>query len=271
VPRGRKLAPQRVGDKGVLCASAKTEHFLLVLPIPLMEIRRRFQPESAQASSPAIAASSALFHGLLDGEIHGLLDVATRADYPAHSWVYRQGDPARHFFLVESGLVQLRLLTGESQDILIRFVKSGEVFGYLTLSLAGANAESAQVVQPGRLVVWERDIALQLLQAIPKAAINLFSIAARDSVYFYDRSRRLLTQDVGRRVEFALSELVRSMGISTPGGIVIAHGIGQRELAELAGTTIFTVSRELTKLQRLGILEKQRGRIVVLQPHKLSA
>ncbi|MGA1999639.1 MAG: Crp/Fnr family transcriptional regulator [Terriglobales bacterium] len=244
---------------------------LLVLLIALMELRRRSQSESAQASSQAIAASSALFHGLQDGEIHALLDVATRADYPAQSWVYRQGDPARHFFLVESGLVQLRLLTAQGEDVLIRFVKSGEVFGYLTLSLAGSNAESAQVIQPSRLVVWERDIALQSLQTIPKAAINLFNIAARDSVYFYDRSRRLLTQDVGRRVEFALSELVRTMGISTPGGIVVAHGIGQRELAELAGTTIFTVSRELTKLQRQGILEKQRGRIVVLQLEKLSA
>jgi CRP-like cAMP-binding protein len=242
----------------------------LVLLIALMEVRRRFQPESGQTSSQAISASSALFHGLQDGEIHALLDVATRADYPSQSWVYRQGDPARHFFLVESGLIQLRLLTAEGQDILIRFVKSGEVFGYLTLSLAGANTESAQVIQPSRLVVWERDIALQLLQTIPKAAINLFNIAARDSVYFYDRWRRLLTQDVRRRVEFALSELVRTIGISTPGGIVIAHGIGQRELAELAGTTIFTVSRELTKLQRQGVLEKQRGRIVVFQLEKLS-
>ena len=237
-----------------------------------MKASRRSQSVSKLASSQAISASaSALFHGLQDSEIHGLLDVATRADYPAHGWVYRQGDPARHFFLVESGLVQLRLLTAEGGDILIRFVKSGEVFGYLTLSLAGLNTESAQVIQPSRLVVWERDIALQLLQTIPKAAINLFNIAARDSIYFYDRSRRLLTQDVGRRVEFALSELVRTIGIPTPGGIEIAHGIGQRELAELAGTTIFTVSRELTKLERLGILEKQRGRIVILQPEKLSA
>ena len=237
-----------------------------------MKARRMSQSVSKVASSQAISASApALFHGLQDGEVRAMLDVATRRDYPAQSWVYRQGEWARHFFLVESGLVQLRLLTAEGQDILIRFVKSGEVFGHFTLASGGSNVESAQVIQPSQLVVWERDIALQLLQTIPQAAINLFDIAVRDSVYLYDRSRRLLTQDVGHRVEFALSELVRTIGISTPGGIVIAHGIGQKELAELAGTTIFTVSRELTKLQRLCILEKQRGRIVVLQVEKLSA
>ena len=93
-------------------------------------------------------------------------------------------------------MVQLRLLTAEGEDILIRFVKSGEVFGHFTLASGGSNVESAQVIQPSQLVVWERDIALQLLQTIPKAAINLYDIAVRDSVYFYDRSRRLLTQDV---------------------------------------------------------------------------
>jgi CRP-like cAMP-binding protein len=237
----------------------------------LKEAKRSSQSESKQASSQAISASSTLLHGLQDGEIRAMLDVATRADYPSRSWVYRQGDRARHFFLLESGLVQLRLLTAEGEDILIRFVKSGEVFGHFTLALGGSNTESAQVIQPSQLVVWERDIALQLLQTIPMAAINLFNIAVRDSVYYCDRLRRLLTQDVGCRVAFALCELVRTVGESTPGGVVITHGIGQRELAELAGTTIFTVSRELTKLQRQGILEKQRGRIVVLQLEKLSA
>lgn len=227
--------------------------------------------ESKKASAQAVPASSpALFHDLQNREVRAMLDLATRAEYPSQSWVYRQGDQARHFFLLESGLVQLRLLTADGEDILIRFVKSGEVFGHFTLALGGSNAESAQVIQPSHLVVWERDIALQLLQSIPKAAINLFDIAVRDSAYFYDRSRRLLTLDAGHRVTFALCELARTIGISTPGGVVITHGIGHKELAELAGTTIFTVSRELTKLQRQGILEKRRGRIVVLQLEKLS-
>lgn len=51
--------------------------------------------------------------------------------------------------------------------------------------------------------------------------------------------------------------------------LVISHGRAQRTLSELAGTTIHTVSRELTKLQRVGILQKKRRRIVVLHADKL--
>lgn len=228
------------------------------------------QLKSEQAPPLAIYASGALFHGLQDREVSAMLNKATRADYPPRSWLYRQGDPAGRFFFVESGLVRLSRLTPEGEDILVRFTKPGEVFGYFGLALVGPNMLSAQVIEPSQLLVWNREIALQLLQCIPMAAVNLFNIAVQDVVYFYNRSLRLMTQHVGRRVEWALSELVRTVGVSTPAGVVIAHGVGQRQLAELAGTTIFTVSRELTKLQRQGILEKQRGRIVVAQPAKLS-
>jgi CRP-like cAMP-binding protein len=218
----------------------------------------------------ATHASSALFNGLAEDEIRAMLDKASWADYPARSWLFRQGEPGRQFFFVESGLIRLNQLTADGEDILVQFVKPGEVFGYFALTLRGHNAVSAQTMQPSRLVVWDRETALQLLQSTPKAAMNLFNIAVQEVVYFYDRTRHMMTQGVGGRVKWALSELVRSTGISTPAGVVITNGIGQRELAELAGTTIFTVSRELTKLQRQGILQKQRGRIVVLQPDKLS-
>jgi CRP/FNR family transcriptional regulator, nitrogen oxide reductase regulator len=198
-----------------------------------------------------------------------MLDQARLADHSTQTWLYRQGGAAHQFFLVESGSVRLSQLTPDGEDILVRIVQPGEVFGYFTLALHGPNVTSAQVIRPSRLAVWEHDCVLQLLQSIPQAALNVLNLAVRDVAYFYDRTLRLQTHDVGQRVKWALSELVRTIGVSTPEGVLISHGIGQRELAELAGTTIYTVSRELAKFQRQGIVERQRGRITVLQPEKL--
>jgi CRP/FNR family transcriptional regulator, nitrogen oxide reductase regulator len=236
----------------------------------LTAARRRSEIARKTAPPDIPAVPAALFQGLGEDEVRALRDRAVFADYAPRTWLYRQGEPARQLFLVESGLVRLSQLTPEGDDVLVRFVKPGEVFGYFSVATGGINVVSAQVVQPGRLAVWEREAALEFLHSIPSAAVNLFNIAVRDVVYFYERTRRLLTQPVGRRVEWALSELVRTIGVRSRAGVVITHGIAQRELAELAGTTIFTVSRELTKLERQGILQKQRGRIVVLQPENLS-
>jgi CRP-like cAMP-binding protein len=210
-----------------------------------------------------------LFEGLAEGDVRAMLDKATRKEFPPRSWLYRQGETSQRFFLVESGLVRLSQITPEGDDVLVRLAKQGEVFGYFATALGGPSIVSAQTIQPSRFAIWDIGMTLQLMRSFPGLAQNLFNIVARDVAYFYDRTRRLQTQGVGSRVAWALAELAGIIGKPGPAGIVISHGLLQRELSELAGTTIFTVSRELTKLQRGGILQKQRGRIIVLRPDKL--
>jgi CRP-like cAMP-binding protein len=211
----------------------------------------------------------ALFEGMPDDDVRAILSHATVGDYPAQSWLYRQGEPATEFFLVQSGLVRLRQMTEEGDNILVRFIAPGEVFGYFSLALGALNVVSAHAIQPCRVAVWDQTTALQLLQTVPRAALNLFNIAAHDVAYSYDRTCRLVTNPVRRRVQWALAELVRTIGVHTPQGGVIALAIGQRDLAEFTDTNIFTVSRELGKLECQGVIERGRGRIVVLQPAKL--
>lgn len=214
------------------------------------------------------AASCPLFEALSANDIVTILRAARREEHPRRSRIFHQGEPARQFYLLESGLLRLGQLTAEGEDVFVRIVKPGEVFGYFALTPKGFTAASSCAIQDSRLAVWERDIVLQVLQSVPQAAINLFNIAARDVLYARDYTRRLLTEPVSHRVRWALSELSCTAGIQTDAGVVISDGIGQKELADLAGTTVFTVSRELGKLERQGVLEKGRGRIVVLNPAK---
>jgi CRP-like cAMP-binding protein len=44
----------------------------------------------------------------------------------------------------------------------------------------------------------------------------------------------------------------------------------QKELAELAGTTIYTVSRVLSGWEHIGIVTKSRGRVIVSDRGKLE-
>ncbi len=211
-----------------------------------------------------------LFHGLSEPEIRVILDAAIPRVYSRREWLNHQGDSFDKLCLVQSGLLRITQLLPEGEEILIRLIGPGDVFGYHSLHLDHPSICSAQTMQRSELLVWESQLALDILQSIPTAAVNLFRIAVRDVVYFYDRAVRLQTQPVAQRVEWALSELARVIGLSEGGSLIINEGVGQRELAELAGTTIFTVSRELGKLQRQGILDKERGRIVVHHADKLK-
>src|SRR6185312_10525324 len=90
-----------------------------------------------------------------------------------------------------------------------------------------------------------RTLPTTFLQRYPRAALNLFSIAVKDIVYFHEKCRLLLDEQVGVRIQWALMQLVEAFGMKTREGLLIPN-IRHTELAELAGTTIYTVSREPT-------------------------
>jgi DNA-binding MarR family transcriptional regulator len=55
------------------------------------------------------------------------------------------------------------------------------------------------------------------------------------------------------------------------GAIEIAHPITRQELADLSGTTLFTVSRLLSRWQERGLIASTRGRVTVQRPRDIAA
>jgi CRP/FNR family transcriptional regulator, nitrogen oxide reductase regulator len=215
-----------------------------------------------------VVRSSPAFRGLPEWCVRSILERATREEYLAQKWLYRQGQPANKFFLLESGLLSLSEVTANGEESLLRFIVPGELTGHVALSDLQENVLSAQAVKTSRVIVWRREVAMQLVKDVPMAAANLLSNMIRDVVHYYHCTRRQRTEPLDRRVRWALSELARAIGKLTPEGMVIEPA-GQHQLAQLAGTNIYSISRELTKLQQLRVLRKQRNRIVLLQETKL--
>jgi CRP-like cAMP-binding protein len=223
---------------------------------------------AVQSIPPRERPCMALFNGIPDDDVTVMLSRAAVDDFPARSWIFHQGEPAREFFLLLTGLVRLGQLTEQGDEILVRFVAPGEVFGYLALVPGERYAVMAHVIQPGRLVTWNQTTMLQLLHTYPKMAANLINIAMHEVVLSYDRTRRQVADPVRRRVLWALAELIRTIGVRIPHEMIVLD-IGQRELAKLAGTTIYTVSRTLSSLENEELLKTGRDRIMLLQPEKI--
>ena len=62
------------------------------------------------------------------------------------------------------------------------------------------------------------------------------------------RVRELTTARVGQRLAQTLLRLTRQCGQATAGGVLITQPLTRQELADLTGTTLYTVSRTLTKV-----------------------
>jgi CRP-like cAMP-binding protein len=86
-----------------------------------------------------------------------------------------------------------------------------------------------------------------------------------------DRLRELSTERVERRIANTLLRLARQTGQKTPDGIRIDLALSRQDIAEMSGTTLYTVSRTLSRWEQIGIVESGRERVLIRSPHGLVA
>jgi CRP-like cAMP-binding protein len=97
---------------------------------------------------------------------------------------------------------------------------------------------------------------------------NISRILAAQLQQMEDRFRELATECVSRRLALVVSRLAAQIGRATPEGIHIS--ITREELAQMTGTTIFTVSRLLTIWSAQGSLLSRREAVIVPDINRMN-
>src|SRR5258708_22568226 len=208
--------------------------------------------------------NAAIFKGLSPNELNLVVNRASLQTVPKGAFLFRQEEPASKMFLLESGRVRLHEITADGQELLIRFVRPGEVFGDRGAIPGADYRASAATDAPARAYAWTTKTMVALLEEVPRLAVNLFTIATRYLHYSRERYRMLATAPVGRRIRWAVTELARTSGSTEGHATAIIGRALQRDIADLGVTTIYTVNRVLRGYAQRGILTRKRGRIVLL-------
>ena len=216
--------------------------------------------------APSALQNAALFDGLSPEDLNLVVSRASLREVQPGVSVFRQEEPASEMFLLESGRVRLHEITADGRELLIRFVRPGEIFGDKA-AIPGANYRASAVSDtPVRTYAWTTGTIVTLLEELPRLATNLFNIATQYLHYSRERYRLLATASAEDRIRWAVAELARSFGAAQGNATAITGRALQQDIAELAMTTIYTVSRVLKGYEQRGILTKERGRIVLSRP-----
>ncbi|MBZ5560564.1 MAG: Crp/Fnr family transcriptional regulator [Acidobacteriia bacterium] len=212
-----------------------------------------------------------LFHGLA-------ADVLARIRAQAHSKAigagvafFSEGEDAEAFFVLISGRVKLTQLTPEGHQVVLRIVGAGEAFGG-----AGAFGDltypiGAEAVEPAVALVWTSSAIRQVLETESRVALNALQFVSSRYHDLQRRYRQLMTERVERRVARALLRLVREAGRRVDAGVEIDFPVSRQDIAEMTGTTLYTVSRLLSSWEERGIVHSGRQRITLTKPHALVA
>lgn len=212
------------------------------------------------------SAHSRVFTGLLPDQRQAVLAAAATRRLERRDILERQGDPAHTFYLVDAGYLKLTQITAAGDEVVVRFVGPGEPYGGVVVFDHETYPVTAQAVEGVTVLGWSRTTLRRLLDECPQLRTNITAEIARHMRDALQRVQQLQTTRVGQRLAATLLMLAQPVGTA----LMIAHPITRQELAEMTGTTLFTVSRTLSDWESRGLIATIDGRIHLKQPARLE-
>jgi CRP-like cAMP-binding protein len=212
-----------------------------------------------------------LFKDLGRAELGVIWATGIKHRFSASEVIVLGKERASRLFLVGRGCVNYSAVTDDGRKILLGRLGPGDVFGLATfLSKPTCYLGTAKaVVRNTEVYSWDYRMIRQLATTYPRLADNALAIALRALSVHVERHIRLISNSARERVAFVLTRLAVRAGRIDASGVEV--DITNEDLASLADVTMFTATRLLSLWERKGILEKSRGRILILSPEKLLA
>ncbi len=225
--------------------------------------------EQVTQKNVLLLAGSALFADLVEDELRQALDAARQRNFGADEYLFLEGDPAEAVYVLTAGKVKLGQLTVDGQQIILGYLVPGKEFGVIAALDQMVYPVSAQAVGACVALAWSQEAIAALMMAHPTIAMNALRILAQRIVGFQNRIRELATQRVERRIARTVLRLANQTGKLVEEGVLIDLPLTRQDLAEMTGTTQFTVSRTLKGWENQGLIRSKREQITILFPHGL--
>jgi len=216
-----------------------------------------------------LLSKASLLRGLSDLELQAVLAEARIQKLTDGAFFFLEADPAEKSYILLNGKVKLGQVTEVGQQVILGYLIPGRVFGIISILKKVTYPVSAQAVGDCRALVWDQITMNRLMDAYPRMGLNALRIMAGQIREFQNTSRDLATQRVERRIARAVLRLARQSGRKIEDGVLIDLPLTRQDLAEMTGTTLYTVSRILTEWEAQGLIQSQRQRVVIRAHHGL--
>lgn len=210
-----------------------------------------------------------LFCGLSQGEYETILGSAQERSFPIERTIFSEGDPDRAVFVLVSGRVKMTQRSASGEEILLRIKGSGEVLGALGFASGRKHALTARALEPCRVLAWEVAAFEGLVAQFPGLRHNALYTLAQGLKAIEQRFLQLASEQVAPRLARMLTRLLEQNDLAARTGGTIE--LSREELAQMIGTTVFTVSHLLSEWEKRGIIQAQRRGVRVKKPRALCA
>jgi CRP-like cAMP-binding protein len=200
--------------------------------------------------------------------LKAIVDAATPQKVQRGGFFFYQGEPATSFFLLINGHVRLSQMADDGRQVIFHYFTAGETMGVAVAMVGVEYPVSAEAMSDALALGWDRNTSYELMEKYPQLAINSLELVAGRLWELQNRYRELATERVERRLARAILRLTDYFNHQSETYPTLK--LSRQDLAEMTGTTLFSVSRICSDWEQRGILASGREQITLLNKMDLQ-
>jgi CRP-like cAMP-binding protein len=185
--------------------------------------------------------------------------------------VYLSGDPGESIYFVNAGRAKISKVTRDGREITLAYVGPGDIAGENCLFNAGPRREMLETVANSILTEIPRNYFERLLSKKRSIMLELYKIVADRRRKIEQRLEHLVFRDVNAKLADLILQLGRQYGEENSQGIRVGIAVTHQELANLIGSTRETVSLNISRFKRKGLVDTEQRKLIIRDVDGLRA
>ncbi|TAF55178.1 MAG: Crp/Fnr family transcriptional regulator [Oscillatoriales cyanobacterium] len=217
----------------------------------------------------ALLRETPFFEGLPEAAIEGALSHVVARTHPPNQVILLENDWGSSVYFILEGWAKIRTYNLDGKEITLNILGTGEVFGEMAALDEVPRSTDVITLAPTTIGNMPAQDFVTLVKTEPLAGIRLAQLMGR-RLRQVNRRLRLRESDSTSRVADILLFLAEGQGKQgTSGGMRIPN-LPHRELSSLSGLARETVTRVLSKLEKKGLIERERDTLLIPDVYSLE-
>lgn len=209
-----------------------------------------------------------------DTELEAFLDLfkkGTKLDYAKGEYIIRPGESPAHIFYIDQGLVKAFNISKYGEENLLIIRKSHEIFPLIWSITGQGKSVIYQTLAPTTVYRIDQKTFSEFLRNNPDVLYPFIDLITEQYQIHSERILNLQYRSVRERlVSFILTMSLR-FGTKTNDGILLDVPLKQQDIASSINASRETTSRELSVLERKGLISNHHSYILIKDKKALKA
>ena len=211
-----------------------------------------------------------VFQSATENELQLILKNSIIRSIEENEFFFIQGEAVQYLYILTSGQIKLMQSSPNGQQVNLRTIHPCQMFGALgAVRKEATYPATAQALEDSSALAIDSGFLRKMLETSPHISLDMMTLMTSYIQEMQARYRELATERVEQRVANTLIRLAGQSSVRSEKDAGIVLSFSRQDVAEMTGTTLYTVSRLFSEWERQQIIETAREKIKIIKPHDL--